>query len=889
MGPSLKCQFCPLDFSSAYKMIPHVYFGHRKKISRQVREGKSILLKCPAPSCDFKYSAPVEDCRPEVIFSNLAEMFLVVEDHIVSVHTNESKLVICPYCNKDLTNCVYWVHLEEHMNSSPSPVTPGTPMGKSSLDTAAIQSPPVTPESNSEGVVKVEEPSPTIPKKAVTNKPTKEASPSDLVAPILGGSKRIETESQGVKSLIVLASPEEGRSSKRSYRQRHQILKDLEEIEKKIALKQKEEVEANLKMMENKELKTESHQKILLEEQAKEEQVDFQENNLTAPSDIQMKVEKQIVENILQTDNSHQELSAEIRTEELESIEANKEEFQEIKNNREFTGECETGVRRRSISGEKQKRNSVWNKEQPSWSVVKMPGISTVVETKVKPVLTEEMERNIIYGNFKVKESHCADNRLGSVRREIENRFKDEEDNRRRIIEHKTKTMQQEREKKKIIDEKLRKERGQLKEERKRGSKQRRKESNEIKVEMEMEKVAEVENLNFEADIDNIESNSPMSSLERSISRSPDHYQKIGVEISKMLQKNEIETEVKNFRKRQHDGDFQSSEIFSKFRRRSDGLGTSPVLTRVLSYHGEEEDDEIELMMKDFQERQAKSKSRPTRSSLLSDSLSLIQNSYQSELKDTSKQSDCPKLLSHVISSNLQCNLCEEKDAGGPITFKSAYQLLAHIFLSHRKKIVSISRRSREMSLACPEKCGFVTPASSDGVSIDYFNSKLGTQLAKLCDHLRQNHTGEDVLEQCSHCGLNFDLSHVSAWQHLANHIDTRRAFCGACNSFPFRNEEHRCSEGSDSVKTNPVISSRKRKVEMPKDDRSIVSSESKTGEALRLEVDILMRKSEVAVSFFHRKFNFFIQEKEDLTEEEDRLILLDIFIHLALIDEVKF
>ena len=182
------------------------------------------------------------------------------------------------------------------------------------------------------------------------------------------------------------------------------------------------------------------------------------------------------------------------------------------------------------------------------------------METKVKPVLTEEMERNIIYGNFKVRESQRADNRLGSVRREIENRFKDEEDNRRRIIEQKRKSMQQEREKMKITDEKLRKERGQLKEERKRVSKQRRKETKEIEVEMEMENVAEEENLKFEADIDNIESNSPVSSLERSISRSPDQYQKIRVEISKMLMENEIETEVKKFRKRQQEGDFQSSE-----------------------------------------------------------------------------------------------------------------------------------------------------------------------------------------------------------------------------------------------------------------------------------------------------------------------------------------
>ena len=107
MDVSLKCQFCPLDFNSAYKMIPHVYFGHRKKISRQVRDQGAISLKCPAPACDFSHSNPVEDARPEIIFSTLAEMFLVVEDHIVTLHTKEKKLVECPYCALQLTNCVY--------------------------------------------------------------------------------------------------------------------------------------------------------------------------------------------------------------------------------------------------------------------------------------------------------------------------------------------------------------------------------------------------------------------------------------------------------------------------------------------------------------------------------------------------------------------------------------------------------------------------------------------------------------------------------------------------------------------------------------------------------------------------------------------------------------
>ena len=124
MDVSLKCQFCPLDFNSVSTVIPHVYFGRRKKISRQVRDQRTIFLKCPAPGCDFSHSNPVEDARPEIILSTLADMFLVVEDHIVTVHTKENKLVECPCCSLQLTNCVYWVHLEAHMNSTSSPATP---------------------------------------------------------------------------------------------------------------------------------------------------------------------------------------------------------------------------------------------------------------------------------------------------------------------------------------------------------------------------------------------------------------------------------------------------------------------------------------------------------------------------------------------------------------------------------------------------------------------------------------------------------------------------------------------------------------------------------------------------------------------------------------------
>merc|ERR1711915_108213 len=45
-------------------------------------------------------------------------------DHLVTHHTKETKLTICPYCSKDLSDLVYWVHLEEHMNQTSTPTTP---------------------------------------------------------------------------------------------------------------------------------------------------------------------------------------------------------------------------------------------------------------------------------------------------------------------------------------------------------------------------------------------------------------------------------------------------------------------------------------------------------------------------------------------------------------------------------------------------------------------------------------------------------------------------------------------------------------------------------------------------------------------------------------------
>ena len=163
----LKCQFCPLmDFSSAYKIIPHIYFGHRKKITKYVREKSEINLKCPLTTCDYSHSEPVVPGTPaEQVYVKMAEMFLVMEDHIISAHTKEEKLVQCPYCQKDLSNIVYWVHLEEHMNQAPS--SPATPAKTTSPAPPVSQTTPNTPQATT----------PVSPAKAISPAPASITTP----------------------------------------------------------------------------------------------------------------------------------------------------------------------------------------------------------------------------------------------------------------------------------------------------------------------------------------------------------------------------------------------------------------------------------------------------------------------------------------------------------------------------------------------------------------------------------------------------------------------------------------------------------------------------------------------------------------------------------------
>ena len=127
MGEELKCQFCSLGFTSVYKIIPHIYFGHRKKVTKYVREHGEVVLRCPA-KCDFNASRPVDKgSGPDLVFPALSQVLAEQETHMVEMHTEELKLTVCPYCNIDLEQLVYWEHLEEHMGAAPNTKTPPKP------------------------------------------------------------------------------------------------------------------------------------------------------------------------------------------------------------------------------------------------------------------------------------------------------------------------------------------------------------------------------------------------------------------------------------------------------------------------------------------------------------------------------------------------------------------------------------------------------------------------------------------------------------------------------------------------------------------------------------------------------------------------------------------
>jgi len=142
-------------------------------------------------------------------------------------------------------------------------------------------------------------------------------------------------------------------------------------------------------------------------------------------------------------------------------------------------------------------------------------------------------------------------------------------------------------------------------------------------------------------------------------------------------------------------------------------------------------------------------------------------------------------------ASQLICSLCKEN--GSSNSFLSAYQLLSHVYLTHRTKIIARSRKNRGMTLSCPEGCGYITSLSKDGTSKDYFADEFPKHLEMLCEHIRDSHTGEPEMETCQYCSLPLKHKENWSWQHLANHRNTQRFYCGGCNNFPFKNEVHKC------------------------------------------------------------------------------------------------
>ena len=52
----------------------------------------------------------------KLVSIKLSKMLGMIEDHLISQHTREEKLVQCPYCQEDLAGQIYWVHLEKHLD-----------------------------------------------------------------------------------------------------------------------------------------------------------------------------------------------------------------------------------------------------------------------------------------------------------------------------------------------------------------------------------------------------------------------------------------------------------------------------------------------------------------------------------------------------------------------------------------------------------------------------------------------------------------------------------------------------------------------------------------------------------------------------------------------------
>ena len=52
----LKCQFCSQVFHSTYRLIPHVFMAHHKKVAKKIARNKDFVFTCQS-GCDFVVEA----------------------------------------------------------------------------------------------------------------------------------------------------------------------------------------------------------------------------------------------------------------------------------------------------------------------------------------------------------------------------------------------------------------------------------------------------------------------------------------------------------------------------------------------------------------------------------------------------------------------------------------------------------------------------------------------------------------------------------------------------------------------------------------------------------------------------------------------------------------
>merc|ERR1719239_892247 len=514
---------------------------------------------------------------------------------------------------------------------------------------------------------------------------------------------------------------------------------------------------------------------------------------------------------------------------------------------------------RKVVDQERVRRESGKKTSGGAWDVV-----GKVPVEKPKPVLTEEMEREIIFGSFKkekkvekkeeampptkkVDKKESREEKLQSVRKEIEARFREEEERRRKEKQDREEKMKKEREKQRKHEEKLQKEREKL-------LKERREEQKRQKVDEELLVKEAAPDVEQDEAMDTTE-NEAEAEAEEEPRKSPEFtnpYERIKEEILKMEKEKAEMDRKRQMEKEAEEGEEEESRSPSVSRRQSlpstfnpaveetrtvRRMATPPRTVKMIATpppipagDGDDDDlDDLEMLMRDFKEAESKEKvltpARPPPPAPKVDSLALLRDSYgakkaRSLSPKESKSVTIPSgfdadghplpgaggdlpLLARATNSTalaimgpakkekgrsrsstqLECSVCKEESSGSSSSYISAYQLLRHVFLDHRKKIVSRSSKARGMTLACPEGCGFVTRQSA----------QLPLHLESLCDHVISDHTGEDKMTVCHFCELPLNHREAWSWQHLANHRDARRQFCSTCKTFPFKTEVHKC------------------------------------------------------------------------------------------------